>query len=610
MNRFQKLAIAALASTYALIGVGGLVRASGSGAGCGSSWPFCNGVPGGPFSYHALIEQSHRLFALISVVLVGWLAVVAWRRYRRDPRLFRGSMLAAVLVVAQAALGAVVVKGDLKASLVTAHFATAMLLAGTLVYVVASSFCNVRIEERGTARVGHEPGFAHLAVATAAATFLLLIVGAYVRGQGAGLAFPDWPLMDGKLVPQLGGVATTMFLHRVLAALVGVLVVYVVLRAWTMPRRFFDLTFFSTLTVVLFLAQVLLGAALVWTKLSAPAKVAHVVVSSLIWGALVALATTSRRLVGTKRAAAEVNGQRAGEPVGTRRSLGQTTRAYFQLTKPRIVVLLLITTVPTMVLAAGGFPSAWLIAATLFGGTLAAGGANAMNQFFDRDIDQLMRRTRSRPLPSHRIEPNRALGFGYALGAIAFVFLGMTVNVLAAALALSALLFYVVVYTLLLKRTTPQNIVIGGAAGAVPVLVGWAAVRGSLGLPPLILFAIVFMWTPPHFWALSMRYQTDYAAAGVPMLPVVRGERATTRSILLYTIVLVGVTLVLYPVARMGAIYLVAALALGGVFLYRAVELWRNTSPKLAFGLFKYSITYLALLFAAVAADRLIAIPT
>jgi protoheme IX farnesyltransferase len=401
-----------------------------------------------------------------------------------------------------------------------------------------------------------------------------------------------------------------MFLHRLLAALVGVLVVYVVLRAWTMPRRFFDLTFFSTLALGLLLAQVLLGAALVWTKLSAPAKVAHVVVSSLIWGALVALATTSRRLVGRGRAAPEANGQRAGEPVVSRRSLGETTRAYVQLTKPRIVLLLLITTVPTMVLAAGRFPSPWLMATTLFGGTLAAGGANAMNQFFDRDIDQLMRRTRSRPLPSHRIEPDRALAFGYALGAIAFVFLGMTVNVLAAALALSALLFYVVVYTLLLKRTTPQNIVIGGAAGAVPVLVGWAAVKGSLGLPPVILFAIVFMWTPPHFWALSMRYRTDYAAAGVPMLPVVRGERATTRSILLYTIVLVGVTLVLYPVARMGAIYLVAALALGGVFLYRAVELWRNTSPKLAFSLFKYSITYLALLFAAVAADRLIVIPT
>jgi protoheme IX farnesyltransferase len=610
MNRFQKLAIAALGSTYVLIAVGGLVRASGSGAGCGTSWPFCNGVPGGPWSYHALIEQSHRLFALVSVVLVAWLAVVAWRRHRHDPRVFRGSMVAAVLVVAQAALGAVVVKGDLKASLVTAHFATAMLLAGTLVYVVASSFCNVLIEERGTARVGHEPGFARLAVLTAAATFLLLIVGAYVRGQGAGLAFPDWPLMNGKLVPQLGGVATTMFLHRVLAALAGVLVVYVVLRAWTMPRRFFDLTFFSTLALVLFLAQVMLGAALVWTKLGAPATVAHVVVSSLIWGALVALATTSRRLVGTRRAAPERDGQRAGQPVATRRSLGESTRAYFQLTKPRIVLLLLVTTVPTMVLAAGHFPSPWLVAATLFGGTLAAGGANAMNQFFDRDIDQVMRRTRSRPLPSHRVEPESALGFGYALGAVAFVFLGMTVNVLAAALAMAALLFYLVVYTLLLKRTTPQNIVIGGAAGAVPVLVGWAAVKGSLGLPPVILFAIVFMWTPPHFWALSMRYRTDYAAAGVPMLPVVRGERATTRSILRYTIVLVGVTLVLYPVARMGAIYLVAALALGGVFLYRAVELWRNTTPKLAFSLFKYSITYLSLLFAAVAVDRLVVIPT
>jgi len=284
MNRFQKLAVAALVSTYALIAVGGLVRASGSGAGCGTSWPFCTGVPGGAWSYHALIEQSHRLFAVVSVVLLAWLAVVAWRRYRHDPRLFRGSLVAAVLVIAQAALGAIVVKGDLRPTLVTAHCATAMLLAGTLVYVVASSICHVRIEERGSVQVGSEPGFARMAVVTAIAAFALLIVGAYVRGQNGGLAFPDWPLMNGKLVPQLGGVATTMFLHRVLAASVGVLIVYLVLRAWTMPRRFFDLTFFSTLALGLFLAQVMVGAALVWTKLSPAAKVGHVVLSSLIWG--------------------------------------------------------------------------------------------------------------------------------------------------------------------------------------------------------------------------------------------------------------------------------------------------------------------------------------
>jgi heme o synthase len=600
MNRFQKIAVAATAVTYALIGVGAIVRASGSGAGCGTSWPLCEGV--NPFSYHALIEESHRLSALASVILVGILAVMAFRRYRSVPSVFWGSMAAVLLVVAQAALGGVVVKGDLHATLVTAHFATAMLLVAALVYTTANAFCHERLKGSGAAAsIGR--GFAPLTVVTAAATFALLLVGAYVRGQNAGLAFADWPLMNGKLVPQLGGVFTTMFLHRVLAAAVALLVLYTAVRAWTMSPRSRDLVIFSTLALGLFVVQIMLGAALVWTRLAPAAKVAHVLVSSLIWGSLVALATVSRRFL---RGAVEPQVER--DRTSPRRSLRQTAAAYFQLTKPRIVVLLLITTVPTMVLAAGRFPSIWLVLSTLFGGSLAAAGANAMNQFFDRDIDQVMRRTRSRPIPAHRVPPENALTFGYVLGAASFLWLGMLVNVLAAALSLGALLFYVLVYTLALKRTTAQNIVIGGAAGAVPVLVGWAAVRGDLALAPLILFAIVFCWTPPHFWALAMRYRADYAAARIPMLPVVRGERETTWNILLYSILLVAVTLLLFPVARMGAIYLAAVLVLGGVFVAKAVNLWRRTSPALAWGLFKYSITYLGLLFAAVMVDRLIRI--
>jgi protoheme IX farnesyltransferase len=600
MNRFQKLAIAATAVTFALIGVGGLVRASGSGAGCGTSWPFCQGVD--PLSYHAIVEQSHRLFALASVVLVGIMAYQAFRHYRRVRSIFRGSMAAAFLVVAQAALGGVVVKGDLHAGLVTAHFATAMLLAGVLAYVTVSAF----LPEPGVRGGKPRSGFAWLTALTAVATFALLLVGAYVRGQNAGQAFPDWPLMNGKLVPQLGGVLTTMFLHRVLAASVFVLVLYTAVRAWTMSPRHKGLIAFSTLAVGLFAVQIMLGAALVWSRLAPAAKVAHVVVSSLAWGSLVALATTSRR---PRAAATAEETDNASEEAASRPSVRQSIVAYVQLTKPRIVLLLLITTVPTMVLAAGRFPNIWLVLATLFGGSLAAAGANAMNQFFDRDIDRLMRRTRSRPLPAHRIVPANALTFGYALGVVSFLWLGMTVNVLAAVLALSALLFYVIVYTLLLKRTTDQNIVIGGAAGAVPVLVGWAAVRGSLAWAPLVLFAIVFTWTPPHFWALSMRYRADYAAAGVPMLPVVRGERATTWNILVYSVLLVGVTLLLFPVAGMGAIYLVAALALGSVFVAKAAKLWSRTTPALAWGLFRYSVNYLGLLFGAVMVDRLIRIP-
>jgi protoheme IX farnesyltransferase len=277
--------------------------------------------------------------------------------------------------------------------------------------------------------------------------------------------------------------------------------------------------------------------------------------------------------------------------------------AFWQLTKPRIVLLLLITTVPSMILADGGVPSLWLIASTLIGGTAAAGGANAINQYVDRDIDKVMRRTRRRPLPSRAIEPTTALVYGLVLGCAGFVWLAVLVNLPAALLAFGALAFYVLVYTLWLKRSSPQNIVIGGAAGAAPALVGWAAVTGRVGLPAVVLFAIVFVWTPPHFWALALRYERDYAAAGIPMLPVVAGRAATGRQILWYSLVLVATSLVLYPVGHMGPVYVTAALVLGAIFVARARRLARAGTAKAAMGLFKYSIAYLALLFGAVAAD-------
>lgn len=278
--------------------------------------------------------------------------------------------------------------------------------------------------------------------------------------------------------------------------------------------------------------------------------------------------------------------------------------AYVALTKPRIVELLLITTVPAMVLAAGEWPDTWLVLATLIGGTLSAGGANALNSYLDRDIDELMRRTKRRPLARHEVPPRNALVFGVLLGAAGFAFLWWTTNLLAAALATAALLFYVFVYTIALKRSTPQNIVIGGAAGAAPVLVGWAAVTGTVGLGAWVLFFVVFYWTPPHFWALAIRYRGDYEAAGVPMLPVVVGVEATARKMLLYTGLMVAVTLLLVPVESMGWIYLAAAVGLGAWFLWDTWRVYRN--PDLAMHLFTTSTVYLAALFGAVTLDVLI----
>lgn len=288
------------------------------------------------------------------------------------------------------------------------------------------------------------------------------------------------------------------------------------------------------------------------------------------------------------------------ETVGKRSRLG----AYVALTKPRIVELLLITTIPSMVLAANGWPGTWLVLTTLIGGTLSAGGANALNSYVDRDIDEIMKRTRQRPLAQHELAAKNALVFGVVLGLAGFAWLWVTTNLVAASLSTGALLFYVFVYTMALKRTTVQNIVIGGAAGAAPTLVGWAAVTGSVAVPAWVLFFIVFYWTPPHFWALAVRYKDDYQSAGIPMLPAVAGIEATTRRMLLYTGLMVGVSLMLVPLGGMSWIYLVAALGLGAWFLWDTWRVYRE--PDRAMKLFTTSTVYLSALFAAVMLDVLL----
>jgi heme o synthase len=285
----------------------------------------------------------------------------------------------------------------------------------------------------------------------------------------------------------------------------------------------------------------------------------------------------------------------------TRASVG----AYVSLVKPHVTVLLLGTALAAMAVAADGMPSPWLTLATLLGGAMAAGSANAINCYWDRDIDRVMGRTRSRAVPAGRVPEAHALVFGLALGVASFVVLGVFVNLLCAALALSAIVFYVGVYTMWLKRTTPQNIVIGGAAGAVPVLVGWAAVTHAIGWPAVWMFLIIFMWTPPHFWALSLVLKKDYERAGVPMLPVVKGEDETRKQIVVYTAALIVCTLGLFFTRAMGGLYLALALLLGAGLLGYAVHLALTRTYKDAHRLFWISNYYLALLFAAMVVDRL-----
>jgi heme o synthase len=310
-------------------------------------------------------------------------------------------------------------------------------------------------------------------------------------------------------------------------------------------------------------------------------------------------ATTTSRPV-----EAGVDSLRLGRPRDA--SLGQVIRDYIALTKPRILSLLLLTTVATMYVADPSGPALEVIAWTMLGGYLAAGGAGAINHYLDRERDARMARTRSRPLVSGRIEPWHGLVFGIVLGALATIQLALTVNVLAAVLALGGLLGYVVVYTVWLKPLTPQNIVIGGAAGAMPPLVGWAAATGGLAPEALYPFGIIFLWTPPHFWALSLLIKDDYARTGVPMLPVVRGEEATRRQIVVYALILVAFTLPPGLTGFFGPAYVVAAAALGVAFIGLALRLLRNPSRRAALRLYLSSLAYLALLFCAMAIDRVV----
>jgi protoheme IX farnesyltransferase len=609
-TRFHKLALATAGATILLFTVGGLVRGTGSGLGC-STWPQCD--PGRLFpsgTVHSLIEFSHRTLAFVVMVLSLASGVIAWRTQRRSPWIVWPAVLAFPLVLAQAVLGGIVVATDLDPAWVTVHFVVALALIADVSVLASASFAADRGDGTPVDR-----SFARLTMVTTGVVGALLLVGTYVRASDAQLVFTDWPLMGGRLLPSFAAQgAAVMFTHRVLAVVGLSFVLWTMIRARTMTPRSRELVGLSTTIVALFVAQVMSGAANVWTRLRPWAVVAHVAISVLIWAISVALATTARlQAAGAgalePRAGAEGPTDRSsddGPDLGGSPSLRDTITAYARLTKPRIIVLLLITTVPAMILADRGIPSLWLIAATLIGGTIAAGSANSINMYLDRDIDQVMRRTRRRPLPAHQVSPPQALTFGFWLGAASFLFLASTVNMLAATLSLAAIAFYVFVYTMWLKRSTVQNIVIGGAAGAAPALVGWAAVTGSLAAPAWVLFAIVFMWTPPHFWALSMRFAGDYAAAGVPMLPVVRGEAETRRQILLYSLALFATTLLLWPIGHMGPIYLATAVILGGVFVYRALILWRRAGADRAWSLFTYSLVYLAALFGAVALDALI----
>ncbi len=626
MTRFQKLAAATVATTFLLVVIGVIVRSTNSGVAC-PTWPGCfpgQFLPGLDASIDVWIEWTHRTVAVVIGILVLGLAGLALVDHRDRPSILWPSLATVGIALFQAWLGRETVRLGNSGPSVTAHLATAMILLAVLIFALVRSSYPSRIGGRGSSQ-----RFTLVAALGAATTYALLLFGSNVTARDAAQIFPDWPLMGGSLFPPLTDATSAQVLHRWVAVIVGLIVAGVAIAAWRTQRDRPWVVRLALIGGLLFPIQALVGGLQVLTRLEAWTQTAHLALDTAIWGALAALVVVSyyeartmpaygRQRVGPGGADGGEQGRGDSPDRQNPRTAGDTIRAYVALTKPRIVELLLVTTVPAMILAARGWPRLDLIWWTLLGGSLAAGSANAINCYLDRDIDELMARTRRRPLPAHEVEPDRAVVFGLTLGVISFVELAWFVNLISAFLALLAIAFYVIVYTLILKRTTPQNIVIGGAAGALPPVIGWAAVTGHVGLPALLLFALVFYWTPPHFWALSLRIRKDYAAAGVPMLPVVRGVPETTRQIGLYSILLVAISLVLWSVARMGLVYLAAAIVLGAIFLWQAYRLWRagalpdgstEASTAGAIRLYRYSITYLSLLFLAVAVDALVAIP-
>jgi protoheme IX farnesyltransferase len=636
VTRFQRLAAATVATTFLLVVIGVAVRATDSGLAC-PHWPGCfegQFLPSLDAGFQVWVEWTHRTVAALIGVLILGLAVLAVVDHRDRRSILLPSLGAVLLVGFQAWLGRETVRLGNTGESVTAHLAAAMALVGLLVYLLVRSSYPARLAGGGSHR------FTLLAAFAAAATFGVLLFGANVTARDAGLVFPDWPLMNGSLVPVapdgssgLAALYGAHALHRYVAAVVLAILAAVAWVAWRNRSLQPRLARLAAAILGTYVLQVIVGALQVATSLAPWTQTLHVALGALLWGGAVALAATAyyeARTAPTMAPAPDASARGgpaddidegaalgAGADPARRASVGDQVRAYIALTKPRIIELLLVTTVPAMVLATREVPGlpltdwTWLTFWTLVCGTLAAGSANAINQYLERDIDAHMARTRRRPLPAHAVTPERAVTFGIVLGAVSVGLMAWTVNVLAAFLTLLAIGFYVVVYTMMLKRSTPQNIVIGGAAGALPPVIGWAAVTGNIGLPAVLLFLIVFYWTPPHFWALALRIRGDYAAARVPMLPVVRGIAETSRQIGLYTILLVALTVVFGIVARMGVLYLVAAVALGAAFLWRAYVLWRQgTSPEestaQAIRLYRYSITYLAVLFAAVALDTVV----
>lgn len=602
---FRYLLLGTAILGFALVLLGVLTRVTGSSTAC-QDWPVCSGELAPFNSDSAFLPLLHRLLA----GLYGWglicSLVYAWLRHRKFRWMIWPLSMATFLLAGEVLLGRWIAIQDGAPFLSAVHFTIALgVLSLTVLPLVVIYFIPSRKDpqamevDRPDPRLSYASPFAKLSLITLTAVLFLFLSGTWVSASGAGAICRGWLICSQSLF-DTDYLSIVNLLHRVLTGSAAVLMAALFIQAWRTQRSHTSTLVSTTAASVLFFSQALMG--MVEARYGYPAYLVglHAVTAIAVWVTLVVQVV----LVGLAGRSASAERSEAWQ--WKNRDAREMVKDYLMLTKPIVVALLLVTTFAGMVVGAGSWPSLRLVTWTLIGGFLAAGGSGAINQYIDRYDDTKMQRTAKRPIPSGRLTPGEGLAFGVASALISFYLMAALVNYLAALLTLAGIIYYVLLYSLLLKKTTVQNIVIGGGAGAIPPLVGWAAATGSLNIPSLFLFAVVFMWTPPHFWALALVRSKDYARAGVPMMPVVRGEKETRWQILIYTIELVGLTLLLPLFGLGGGIYLVAAAILGLLLLYSAWQVWRVEGNKVAWKMYRHSSMYLAFLFLALMVDALI----
>ena len=605
---FRSLILVVAIAVFSLIVVGISLRVSESGSTC-PDWPTCFGQWTPPADYGALIAYTHRLFSLLSGALLLLTVSYAFWQSRQANLLTIALSISLLLSLIQMALGRVVVDPGASPFLTSLHLGLALtilailLCVATITYLMRSLIHSPvssqlsRLDQR--IKLSYRSSFARLSLITALVVFLLLVSGAWLSASNGSNSCSSWPLCNGFALPvDLNGWIDLV--HRAMTGIACILGIVLLVQAWRTQSSQTAILVSTTVGIVLFFSQALMGA--VESARQFPAYLVGLHTATAV-GVLAAI-SVQVSLVGI--VARTTNEELAEGHANARRSFAVLAKDYLLLTKPVVVALLLVTTFAGMVVGAKAWPSIGLVFWTLLGGAMAAGGSGAINQFIDRYDDGKMQRTSHRPIPSGRLTPAEGLAFGVAMALISFYLMVTFVNFLAALLTLAGIIYYVLLYSIILKKTTVQNIVIGGGAGAIPPLVGWAAATGSLNVPSLFLFAVVFMWTQPHFWALALVRRQDYARAGVPMLPVIKGERETRWQILIYTVELVALTLTLPLFGLGGGIYFVSAVVLGGALLFSAWNVWRREGNKVAWMMYRHSSMYLAFLFVALIVDALI----